>query len=90
VARTKDEIAAAIARDIPTGSYVNLGIGQPTLVADHLEPGSGVVLYTENRMLGMGPAAHGHEIDPTSPTPVGSRSPSCRGRRTSTTRTPSR
>ncbi|GAA1754349.1 3-oxoacid CoA-transferase subunit B [Aeromicrobium alkaliterrae] len=61
--RTKDDIAAAIARDIPTGSYVNLGIGQPTLVADHLRPGSGVVLHTENGMLGMGPAAVGHEVD---------------------------
>lgn len=62
--RSKDEIAAAIARDIPAGSYVNLGIGQPTLVADHLPPGSGVVLHTENGMLGMGPAAHGEDVDP--------------------------
>lgn len=62
--RTRDEIAAAIARDIPAGSFVNLGIGQPTLVADHLAPGSGIVLHTENGMLGMGPAAHGDEIDP--------------------------
>ena len=62
--RDKDQIAAAIARDIPDGSYVNLGIGQPTLVADHLDPGAGVVLHTENGMLGMGPAAHGDEIDP--------------------------
>lgn len=61
--RTKDEIAAAIARDIPAGSYVNLGIGQPTLVADHLDPGSGVVLHTENGMLGMGPGAHGDDVD---------------------------
>ena len=66
--RTKDEIAAAIARDIavehPDGAYVNLGIGQPTLVADHLPAGSGVVLHTENGMLNMGPAARGDEIDP--------------------------
>ncbi|WP_341924518.1 3-oxoacid CoA-transferase subunit B [Nocardioides psychrotolerans] len=62
--RTRHEIAAAIARDIPAGSFVNLGIGQPTLVADHLAPGSGIVLHTENGMLGMGPAAHGDEIDP--------------------------
>lgn len=62
--RSKDEIAAAIARDIPAGSYLNLGIGQPTLVADHLPPGSGVVLHTENGMLGMGPAAHGEDVDP--------------------------
>jgi 3-oxoadipate CoA-transferase beta subunit len=60
----RDEIAARVARDIPQGAYVNLGIGQPTLVADHLPPGSGVVLHTENGMLNMGPAAHGDEVDP--------------------------
>jgi 3-oxoadipate CoA-transferase beta subunit len=62
--RTRHEIAAAIAAEIPAGSYVNLGIGQPTLVADHLAPGSGVVLHTENGMLGMGPAAVGDQVDP--------------------------
>ena len=69
--RGKDEIAAAIARDIaatyPDGAYVNLGIGQPTLVADHLPEGSGVVLHTENGMLNMGPAAHGDHVDPDLP-----------------------
>ena len=59
-----DEVAARVARDIPHGAYVNLGIGQPTLVADHLPPGSGVVLHTENGMLNMGPAAHGDDVDP--------------------------
>ncbi len=67
MSRSKDEIAAAIAADIPYGSYVNLGIGQPTLVADHLTPGSGVVLHTENGMLNMGPAAHGGPDDPIDP-----------------------
>ena len=62
--RTRDELAAAVARDIPAGSFVNLGIGQPTRVADHLQPGSGVVLHTENGMLNMGPAAVGDDIDP--------------------------
>ena len=62
--RDKDELAAAIAADIPYGSYVNLGIGQPTLVADHLVAGSGVVLHTENGMLNMGPAAVGDQVDP--------------------------
>jgi 3-oxoadipate CoA-transferase beta subunit len=62
--RDKDELAAAIAADIPHGSYVNLGIGQPTLVADHLPSASGVVLHTENGMLNMGPAATGDQIDP--------------------------
>ncbi|MCW2792388.1 MAG: butyryl-CoA:acetate CoA transferase [Nocardioides sp.] len=63
-ALSKDEMAALVARDIPQGSYVNLGIGQPTLVADFLAPDSGVVLHTENGMLNMGPAAVGGEIDP--------------------------
>ncbi|PRY11174.1 3-oxoacid CoA-transferase subunit B [Kineococcus rhizosphaerae] len=61
---TKDELAARVARDIPDGAYVNLGIGRPTLVADHLSPESGVVLHTENGMLGMGRAAVGDEVDP--------------------------
>ncbi len=61
---TKDQIAAAIARDVPPGSFVNLGIGQPTLVADHLDPAAGIVLHTENGMLGMGPAAGPDEVDP--------------------------
>ena len=58
------ELAAVIARDIPPGSYVNLGIGQPTTVAEFLDPGAEVVLHTENGMLGMGPAATGDDIDP--------------------------
>ena len=61
---TMDELAAAIARDIPPGSFVNLGIGHPTKVADHLPPEAGVVLHTENGMLGMGPTAAGAEVDP--------------------------
>ena len=61
---TRDEMAAVVARDIPWGSYVNLGIGQPTLVADHLPAGSGIVLHTENGMLNMGRAAQGDEVDP--------------------------
>ncbi|MFD3931913.1 3-oxoacid CoA-transferase subunit B [Streptomyces sp. NPDC058614] len=59
----RDELAALVARDIPVGSYVNLGIGQPTLVADHLRPEQQVVLHTENGMLGMGPQARGDEVD---------------------------
>jgi 3-oxoadipate CoA-transferase, beta subunit len=63
-----DELAAVIGRDIPVGSYVNLGIGHPTKVADHLPAGEdgspAVILHTENGMLGMGPAATGDAIDP--------------------------
>ena len=61
---SRDELAAVIAGHIPAGAYVNLGIGQPTLVADHLPAGSGVVLHTENGLLGMGPAATGDDVDP--------------------------
>jgi 3-oxoadipate CoA-transferase beta subunit len=60
----RKEVAALVARDIPPGSFVNLGIGQPTMVADFLDPAAGVLLHTENGMLGMGPAAVGDEIDP--------------------------
>jgi 3-oxoadipate CoA-transferase beta subunit len=59
-----EALAAVVARDIPRGSFVNLGIGQPTKVSNHLDPASGVVLHTENGMLGMGPEAHGDEVDP--------------------------
>ena len=59
----RDDLARLVARDIAPGSFVNLGIGQPTLVADHLPADPGVVLHTENGMLGMGPAATGDQID---------------------------
>ncbi len=42
---------------------MNLGIGQPTKVSNHLDPTAGVILHTENGMLGMGPEAHGDEVD---------------------------
>ena len=58
-----DELAQVIARDIPAGSFVNLGIGQPTKIADHLTAEQGVILHTENGMLGMGRKAEGEEID---------------------------
>lgn len=60
----RDGIARLVARDIPAGSYVNLGIGQPTRVGDFLDPGKHIVLHTENGMLNVGPEAHGDDIDP--------------------------
>ncbi|MFG1949036.1 3-oxoacid CoA-transferase subunit B [Nonomuraea sp. NPDC048826] len=59
----REELAAVVARDIPRGAFVNLGIGQPTTVAEHLPADSGVILHTENGMLGMGPAAKGDDVD---------------------------
>ena len=59
---TREEMAALVARDIPEGAIVNLGIGLPTLVANHLPPDREIVLHSENGLLGMGPApAKGHE-----------------------------
>jgi 3-oxoadipate CoA-transferase beta subunit len=60
---TTEALARIVAQDIPQGSFVNLGIGMPTRVSDFLEPESGVMLHTENGMLGMGPAAIGEEVD---------------------------
>ncbi len=53
---TRDEIAQRVARDIPDGAYVNLGIGLPTMVANHLDASKEIFLHSENGILGMGPA----------------------------------
>lgn len=60
---TRDEIAQHVARDIPEGCYVNLGIGLPTLVANHLEASKDIFLHSENGILGMGPAPAPGEED---------------------------
>jgi 3-oxoadipate CoA-transferase beta subunit len=61
---TPVEMARRIAADIPDGSYVNLGIGLPTLVADAVAPGKEIVYHSENGVLGFGPAPAPGEGDP--------------------------
>ncbi|HEY5223024.1 MAG TPA: 3-oxoacid CoA-transferase subunit B [Microbacteriaceae bacterium] len=60
---TREQMARRVALDIPEGSYVNLGIGLPTAVSDYLPADREIILHTENGMLGMGPVAHGDNID---------------------------
>ncbi len=61
---SRDELARRVAADIPEGSYVNLGIGAPTLVANFLPEDQEIILHTENGLLGMGPAPVEGRVDP--------------------------
>jgi len=61
--RTKDQLAVRVAEDMPDGAYVNLGIGMPTLVANHIGGGREIILHSENGILGMGPAPKAGEED---------------------------
>ena len=61
---SREELAARVARDIPEGWYVNLGIGIPTLIGNYVPPDREVIFHSENGIIGMGPAPNPEALNP--------------------------